>query len=91
MGLAERLLPEFDHEMGGTRRVLERVPLERYDWTPPAKSFALGRLANPLAGLLRWGSGAMRTRPTRAARVGGYASPTWARWPARSARRSRPA
>ena len=57
MSIGERLLPEFDHEMSGTRKVLERVPLERYDWTPHPKSFSLGRLANHLAGLLRWGSG----------------------------------
>lgn len=71
MSLAEKLLPEFDHEMSGTRRVLERVPLERYDWAPHAKSFSLGRLANHLAGLLRWGSGAMSTREFDFAQ-GGY-------------------
>lgn len=62
MSVGERLLPEFDHEMAGTRRVLERVPLERYDWTPHPKSFSLGRLANHLATLLRWGSTAMSSQ-----------------------------
>ena len=65
MSIGERLLPEFDHEMAGTRKVLERIPLERYDWTPHPKSFSLGRLANHLAGLLRWGSGAMSSRGVR--------------------------
>lgn len=71
MSLAQSLIPEFDHEMAGTRKVLERVPLERYDWTPHPKSFSLGRLANHLAGLLRWGSGAMSTREFDFAQ-GGY-------------------
>lgn len=62
MSLAQSLLPELDHEMSGTRRVLERVPLERYDWAPHAKSFSLGRLANHLAGLPRWGSIALTTK-----------------------------
>ena len=71
MSIGERLLPEFDHEMSGTRKVLERVPLERYDWTPHPKSFSLGRLANHLAGLLRWGSGAMSSQEFDFAQ-GGY-------------------
>ncbi len=71
MSIGERLLPEFDHEMAGTRKVLERIPLERYDWTPHPKSFSLGRLANHLAGLLRWGSGAMSSREFDFA-LGGY-------------------
>ncbi len=62
MSLAQSLLPELDHEMSGTRKVLERVPLEKYDWTPHPKSFSLGRLANHLAGLLRWGSSAMSSQ-----------------------------
>ncbi len=61
MSLAENLIPELDYEMAGTRKTLERVPLERYDWAPHPKSFSLGRLANHLAGLLRWGSIAMET------------------------------
>ena len=56
MSLAANLLGEFDHEMAGTRRVLERVPLERFDWTPHARSFSLGKLANHLVNLLRWGA-----------------------------------
>jgi uncharacterized damage-inducible protein DinB len=55
MSLAQSLIPEFDHEMAGTRKVLERVPLERFDWSPHPKSFPLGRLANHLAGIPRWG------------------------------------
>lgn len=55
MSPGEMLLPEFDHEMAGTRKVLERVPFERADWTPHPKSFSLGRLANHLARIPNWG------------------------------------
>jgi hypothetical protein len=34
MGLGQALLPEFDHEMAGVRRTLERVPEGKFDWRP---------------------------------------------------------
>jgi uncharacterized damage-inducible protein DinB len=49
--IAEMFLPEFDHEMGTTRRVLERVPDGNMEWRPHAKSMTLGRLASHLAEL----------------------------------------
>ena len=39
MPFVDTLLPEFDHEMTLTRKVLERVPDDRFDWKPHAKSF----------------------------------------------------
>jgi uncharacterized damage-inducible protein DinB len=51
----ESLLPDFDHEMAITRRVLERVPDDRLGWRPHAKSFDLGQLAHHLAEIPRWG------------------------------------
>ena len=47
-------LPEFGHEMAGTRRVLERVPDEHLDWRPHEKSFTLRELATHVATLPRW-------------------------------------
>ena len=44
MAMVDALLPEFDHEMTTTRRVLERVPEDKFDWKPHAKSFSLGAL-----------------------------------------------
>lgn len=55
MGLSQALLPEFDHEINTTRRVLERVPEDRLDWQPHPKSMSLGRLASHLGNLLHWG------------------------------------
>ena len=75
MSLGQNLLPEFDHEMAGTRRVLARVPMQRYDWTPHAKSFSLGRLANHLAGIPRWGVVALTAPEFDFAQPGPAASP----------------
>ena len=54
MALVDALLPEFDHEMSKTRTVLERVPEDRFDWKPHAKSFSLGALATHVATLPTW-------------------------------------
>lgn len=54
MGLSQALLPEFDHEMAGTRKTLERVPEGQLAWRPHAKSMTLGGLASHLANLPSW-------------------------------------
>jgi len=54
MSIAESLLPEFDREMGLTRRILDRVPDGQFDWKPHDKSMTLGRLAEHLAELPGW-------------------------------------
>jgi uncharacterized damage-inducible protein DinB len=59
MALVDALLPEFDHEMATTRTVLERVPEEKFDWKPHAKSFSLGALAAHVATLPTWGTETM--------------------------------
>jgi uncharacterized damage-inducible protein DinB len=55
MALVDALLPEFDHEMATTRRVLERVPEDKFDWKPHAKSMTLGGLATHVATIVWWG------------------------------------
>jgi uncharacterized damage-inducible protein DinB len=47
-------LSEFDREMASTRRLLERVPDEKGEWKPHEKSFALGHLAQLVAGMPGW-------------------------------------
>lgn len=54
MTIAESMLPEFDQEMASTRRVLERIPEDKLDWTPHAKSFSMGHLATHVVNLLTW-------------------------------------
>jgi uncharacterized damage-inducible protein DinB len=54
MSIKDALLPEFDHEMGTTRRVLERVPEPDLAWKPHEKSRSLGQLAGHLTNLPTW-------------------------------------
>ena len=55
MTIAEVFLREFDGEMETTRRVLERVPSGRFEWSPHPKSMTLRRLAGHVAELATWG------------------------------------
>src|SRR5690349_7540173 len=54
MAIKDALLPEFDHEMGSTRRVLERVPVADLAWAPHDKSFNMGKLAAHIANINTW-------------------------------------
>lgn len=54
MPISKSILPEFDHEMASTRRTLERVPDDKFEWKPHEKSMALGELATHLATIPRW-------------------------------------
>ena len=55
MAIVDALLPEFDHEMAVTRKVLERVDGTQFGWQPHAKSMSLGRLATHVAEIPQWG------------------------------------
>jgi uncharacterized damage-inducible protein DinB len=61
MAIKDALLPEFDHEMATTRRLLERLPEAEFAWKPHAKSMALGQLAGHIANLPRWCSATLET------------------------------
>ena len=54
MALIDALLPEFDREMGLTRRALERVPDGQFEWRPHPTSVTLGRLAEHLTEMPQW-------------------------------------
>ena len=56
MPLVDALLPEFDHEMTVTRKLLERVPDDKLAWKPHQKSYSLGQLAQHVATIPMWGS-----------------------------------
>jgi uncharacterized damage-inducible protein DinB len=51
--IRQTALGDFEQEMAQTRRILERVPDDRFDWKPHAKSGALGQLAAHVASLPR--------------------------------------
>lgn len=61
MTMSQALLPEFDHEMKLTRKALERVPDDKFDWKPHAKSMSMGRLAGHLAELPAFGTAIITT------------------------------
>lgn len=52
--IAQSLLPELDHETASTRKVLERVPAEHFDWRPHPKSYTLRDLATHVGNLFNW-------------------------------------
>ena|ERR1043166_7502118 len=52
--IAQSLLPEFEQEMAGVRKTLERVPDDKFDYKPHPKSGSLGWLAGHLANLPSW-------------------------------------
>ena len=54
MPLIDALLPEYDREMGLTRKLLDRVPDGQFDWKPHPTSVTLGRLAEHLAEMPLW-------------------------------------
>ena len=49
MNLHELLLREIEQESKATREMLSRVPAEKSDWKPHARSMTLGALARHLA------------------------------------------
>jgi uncharacterized damage-inducible protein DinB len=55
VSIAEIFLREFDGEMETTRRVLERVPSDRLEWSPHPKSMTLKKLAGHVLELASWG------------------------------------
>ena len=51
MSLCEPLAAELRQEAATTRKMLERVPEDKFDWKPHEKSMPLGRLAGHIAEL----------------------------------------
>lgn len=55
MSISELLLPELDAEVKKTRTTLERVPADKKDFAPHAKSMPMGKLAPHVAQLTSFG------------------------------------
>lgn len=60
MTLSQRLAPEFDREIKTTRKLLERVPMDKFTWAPHEKSMQLGRLASHIAEMPSWVTGTVQ-------------------------------
>lgn len=54
MSLNQSFISEFEQEAKSTKKVLERVPIEKADWKPHEKSMSLARLATHVAELPSW-------------------------------------
>lgn len=54
MAIAQSILPEFDHEMAGTRKTLERVPDDKLEWKAHPKCNTIGWVAGHLAEIPGW-------------------------------------
>jgi len=78
MPLIDALLPEFDREMGQTRKLLDRVPDGQFDWQPHPTSMTLGRLAEHLTEMPAWATATMTLESLEMAsgRPAGYQPPT---------------
>jgi uncharacterized damage-inducible protein DinB len=56
MPIKDAFIAELKHESGLTKKMLERVPLDKKDWKPHEKSMTLGRLATHVAEIPHWTS-----------------------------------
>jgi uncharacterized damage-inducible protein DinB len=54
MAIKDALLPEFDHEMATSRKVIERVPAEKFNYRPHDRSMTMGALASHIADMPTW-------------------------------------
>jgi uncharacterized damage-inducible protein DinB len=74
MTIGQSMLAEFDQEMQNTRKTLERVPDDKWNWKPHDKSGTVGWLAGHIATLPGWATMTIRTEEFDYAPVGGKSS-----------------
>ena len=61
MTMIEMFLKEMEQEAQTTRKMLERIPEDKYDWQPHKKSMTIQRLATHVAELPSWVAMAINT------------------------------
>ncbi len=54
MAINDGLIGELNYEAAATRKVLERIPAEKYDWRPHEKSMTMYELATHVADMFSW-------------------------------------
>ncbi|MBI3207310.1 MAG: DinB family protein [Candidatus Solibacter usitatus] len=59
--ISSSLLPEFDQELKTTRRVLERIPDDKLDYKPHARSMSARELSSHIAEMISWLTVTMNT------------------------------
>lgn len=70
MSIAQSLLPELDMEMANTRKTLERIPADKFDFRPHPKSFQMISLATHIANMVGWGADTIKSDTFDVAPVG---------------------
>jgi uncharacterized damage-inducible protein DinB len=71
MSIAQSLIPELDQEMVGTRKVLERIPADKFEFRPHEKSFPMISLATHIVNMIGWGRDTIKSDSFDVAPVGG--------------------
>jgi len=61
MPLNQILLPELDQETGLTRKIIEKLPADKWAWKPHEKSYSLGDLTSHIVNIANWGLITMQT------------------------------
>jgi uncharacterized damage-inducible protein DinB len=59
--LGETLAAELEHEAASTRKMLERIPADKFDWKPHGKSTAFANLAVHIVDMIDWAKLAVTT------------------------------
>ena len=54
MSINQELLGELGYEVISTRKILERIPADKFDWKPHERSLTMGDLANHLTDIFAW-------------------------------------
>ena len=54
MAIKDAFIAELKHESSLTKKMLEKVPMDKKDWRPHERSMTLGRLATHVAENLHW-------------------------------------
>jgi uncharacterized damage-inducible protein DinB len=54
MAIKDAFLAELKFETDSTRKMLERVPMDKKEWKPDEKSMSVGRLATHIAETFSW-------------------------------------
>ncbi|MCA1589676.1 MAG: DinB family protein [Acidobacteria bacterium] len=54
MAINKAFIKEIEQEAVATRKMLERIPAETFDWKPHEKSMSMKQLAGLVAGMFGW-------------------------------------
>jgi uncharacterized damage-inducible protein DinB len=54
MAINQGFIAEMREESGATRKMLERIPADKFDWKPHEKSMSMGQLSVLVADMFGW-------------------------------------